>query len=88
MISKKGYEILKLIKQGKYEDALKLDGESQTIEYFINEKYIVVFGDLRCVLLARGEQELENYRDIKIKVWCSFIFSIISLAVSIFAIFF
>ena len=82
MISKKGYKVLTLIKQGKYQEAITISKESQIIEYFIELKYIEVYADMYCQLLARGEEALENYIDSKLYIKRSNIKSIISLAIS------
>lgn len=82
MISKNGFKILSLIKNGKNEEALMLGEENQTIEYFVQIKYIEVYADRHCILLARGEEALESYIDSKKDIHRSNIQSIISLILS------
>lgn len=82
MISKKGYKILKLIKDNKFDKACEIDGESETIEYFIEQKYILVYLDSSCTLLARGEEALESYVESKKELRQANIQSIVSLIIS------
>lgn len=82
MISKKGYKILKLIKDNKFDKACEIDGQSETIEYFIEQKYILVYLDSSCTLLARGEEALESYVESKKELRQANIQSIVSLIIS------
>ena len=82
MISERGYQILKLIKDGKTDKAYELDGASETIAYYIEQKYILVYMDTSCTLLARGEEALESYADSKKELRRANIQSIVSLIIS------
>lgn len=82
MISKNGFTILSLIKDGKDKEALELGYDNNAIGYFIELKFIDVYADGSCRLLARGEEALESYIDSKKDIKRSNIQSIISLAFS------